>query len=745
MRTRAGALAAVVVAWPLWGCAKSDFQLARHEKSFWAKVDQRKLANAPAAPPPKILPETYLAAGRLFESQGALGKAIDQFRKAVAANHNYAEAHHCLGLALSRAGAHDEAVSALQAAVKLQANNPVFHNDLGFELIFLKRWEQAVTELTRATELAPGFARAHINLGMALSRLGRDEEALASFRVVLPEGDALYNLGLMYRGQRRYSDAIRVFRRAREADPTLVAASWQLKELAAYAAGAPTGIEAMAEAPVPTEGTSSRGAETRPLPSAPSPAARADVVLPLRAEGSASTSAGGAEVPTADTAKGTVTTLDGDIADRPCAEQLTALLEETLVGEENFWTGSDSVGVDGFGTASIAAISMDEIAGSDPQISFLEGRDAVSRLEEGDPGVGQVSAISNSFTSGSLAVSFVGQAPDNTFQGQAGGAPATVNRAVTLDFLESRLAELRAEIECLEETGEQAARMTEALAAAERRSEPTLLHPTLAWLTPSVPLTVPDVAAPADVRSRHTSPRPTAAMSIEPGSQDASSTTAEPDVSRKGSSAAPAPQTWSAFERDAPRLAEDVETIMLPMVESATAAGPLSDSNTAQSAKPILVRDVWYGPSGSLARIDPTVEPAVLDLWPAEEAFNWAGEVRETSETLSILVNEIRCQMESWGYEELAVEGDDPSLTGRTELALTEKTSFASADDIAMVRRGTLPPDVTLDAVLEGLGGGATLETPIGLIPPVDSIPLAGPTCPTQEPIASHAGDLAAN
>ena len=68
------------------GCAKSDhraspdFYKGRHpaKKNSWLPGAKYAASNIKDAEAPKILPETYFAAGRLFESQGMIGQAIDQ-------------------------------------------------------------------------------------------------------------------------------------------------------------------------------------------------------------------------------------------------------------------------------------------------------------------------------------------------------------------------------------------------------------------------------------------------------------------------------------------------------------------------------------------------------------------------------------------------------------------------------------------------------------------------------------------
>lgn len=231
-------LAAMIVG----GCARSDYRTAQngqgwgntppHGARWWNAASAATIADLPEAKEPAILAETHFAAARLFESQGQVAKAITQYRKAVAVNHSYVEAYHGLGLLLSLTGQRDEATDMLHRAVQLKPDNYLLRNNLGFELLLAERWVDADHELSRAVELEPRFARARVNLGIVRSKLGRFQDALANFRAVLPEADAQYNLGLMYRGQKRYAEATKTFRTVLELQPDFVAAQTQLEQMA---------------------------------------------------------------------------------------------------------------------------------------------------------------------------------------------------------------------------------------------------------------------------------------------------------------------------------------------------------------------------------------------------------------------------------------------------------------------------------------------------------------------------------
>jgi Flp pilus assembly protein TadD len=201
---------------------------------MWRAARDGRHVTASEAPSVAILPRTHLAAAKLFESQGLYTKAITQYRKAIAVDHSFVEAYHRLGLLLSSVGRHQDALPHLQRAVQLQPDNPMLLNNYGFELLLNQRWPEATQQLTHAVNLKPDFPRAHVNLGIAQSKMGRFDEALASFRKALPETDAYYNVGLMYRGQQRYTQAAEIFEYVLTLDPQFAAAKTQLAQLTAH-------------------------------------------------------------------------------------------------------------------------------------------------------------------------------------------------------------------------------------------------------------------------------------------------------------------------------------------------------------------------------------------------------------------------------------------------------------------------------------------------------------------------------
>ncbi|MDO8629079.1 MAG: tetratricopeptide repeat protein [Phycisphaerales bacterium] len=214
------------------GCAaRQDNGLMGYPKYRTRTAPGGTSRETPNQPPPQILPETYYAAGRVFEQQGAMDKAIEQYRKAVLLNHNYAAAYQRLGLVLSITDRHDEALEAFTKAVELKPESAVIRNNLGFELLYQERWAEAERHLREAVRINPKLARGHINLALLMARTERYDEALASFRQVLAEPDAYYNLGLVLRAQKRYEQAADAFNHVLSVNPEFTAARQQFAQI----------------------------------------------------------------------------------------------------------------------------------------------------------------------------------------------------------------------------------------------------------------------------------------------------------------------------------------------------------------------------------------------------------------------------------------------------------------------------------------------------------------------------------
>lgn len=215
----------------LFGCSGNSNDFNSSTQRNLTEMDRAAINSAKPEPEVDIMPNTHLASGRLLEMQGAFSQAIEQYQLAIAGDPKNVGAMNRLAMVYSRLGRFDEALNSMQRAVELEPDVALLRNNLGYIQLCKLNWTEAEFEFREALRLDPEFARARVNLGMALARQDRIPEAHNEFRAVLPEADALYNLGLVLRGMKRYQEAVDAFELVLEKDPRFVAAEQQLKEL----------------------------------------------------------------------------------------------------------------------------------------------------------------------------------------------------------------------------------------------------------------------------------------------------------------------------------------------------------------------------------------------------------------------------------------------------------------------------------------------------------------------------------
>ena len=114
---------------------------------------------APVTPRPEPAPSVDLARrGVEAARSGAVGEAVDAFRKALAANDRDAGTWNNLGVVLVRQGS----------------------------------WAEAIEAFRRAVKLEPGHAEAQRNLAVALDRRGRPTEAAPHYRAFMASAPATH-------------------------------------------------------------------------------------------------------------------------------------------------------------------------------------------------------------------------------------------------------------------------------------------------------------------------------------------------------------------------------------------------------------------------------------------------------------------------------------------------------------------------------------------------------------------------
>ena len=128
-------------------------------------------------------PSNNLGAALLKE--GRAEQAIDEFRRALALQPDFAEAGGNLGEALNRLRRYEEAATAFRQALARQPNRAEPHLGLGRALQALDRPREAIKHFRLAVRLRPELAEAHAALGLALQQVGFVPKATESFETAV--------------------------------------------------------------------------------------------------------------------------------------------------------------------------------------------------------------------------------------------------------------------------------------------------------------------------------------------------------------------------------------------------------------------------------------------------------------------------------------------------------------------------------------------------------------------------------
>jgi TolB-like protein/DNA-binding winged helix-turn-helix (wHTH) protein/lipoprotein NlpI len=125
-------------------------------------------------------PHASLAYVRLYYDWDWKG-AETEFRTAIAANPNYATAHHWYSVYLTAMGRADEALAEIERARALDPLSLAVSTDVGFEAYYSGRYDRAVRQLQAVLVTSPGFPLAHLWLGRTYQQKQMYREALAEY------------------------------------------------------------------------------------------------------------------------------------------------------------------------------------------------------------------------------------------------------------------------------------------------------------------------------------------------------------------------------------------------------------------------------------------------------------------------------------------------------------------------------------------------------------------------------------
>lgn len=125
-----------------------------------------------------------------------------------------------LGVIADLNGEHDTAIGWFQRALQVQPRAPQVLNNLGYSHYLADRPKDAEGYFHEVLSIEPGHPLATRNLALLLSRAGKNQQALQRLRTVLPEHQALNDLGYLKLLDGDYAVAISLFQQAIEVSPS---------------------------------------------------------------------------------------------------------------------------------------------------------------------------------------------------------------------------------------------------------------------------------------------------------------------------------------------------------------------------------------------------------------------------------------------------------------------------------------------------------------------------------------------
>ena len=112
---------------------------------------------------------------------GNLTGAVADFRKAVQAAPQSADAHNHLGVALANLGQTDAAMAEFQKAIELQPKTAAAYNNVADLMAKQGDLDAAIDQLHKAITLKADLAQAHYNLGLLLLKKGEKRQSREEF------------------------------------------------------------------------------------------------------------------------------------------------------------------------------------------------------------------------------------------------------------------------------------------------------------------------------------------------------------------------------------------------------------------------------------------------------------------------------------------------------------------------------------------------------------------------------------
>ena len=168
----------------------------------------------------------FLAESKLgvaLAKQGKSEEAIEHYRKSIAIQPTFVDAHYNLAVDLEKLGRTDEAIASYRKTLEYNPRHAFAHNNLGALLAGRGNFDAAIEEYKKAIRFNSDFLLAYNNLGAALGQQGKLDESIQYFsqaaRINPQDVMTHLNLGVAWKMKGDLAEALYHFREAQRLRP----------------------------------------------------------------------------------------------------------------------------------------------------------------------------------------------------------------------------------------------------------------------------------------------------------------------------------------------------------------------------------------------------------------------------------------------------------------------------------------------------------------------------------------------
>jgi len=176
--------------------------------------------------------EPYILCASGHQALGNNDLALENYKKALELNPDYAEAYNSMGTVLQSQGDYDSAIDSYERAIKIKPDYLEAYNGLGTALFDKQDFRGALCKYDEILKFKQDNQALHINKGSALRALGNCNEALESYKQAIkldPSNALVYNNeGLTFNDLGSHLLAIDSFKKALKIKPDFSLANFNL-------------------------------------------------------------------------------------------------------------------------------------------------------------------------------------------------------------------------------------------------------------------------------------------------------------------------------------------------------------------------------------------------------------------------------------------------------------------------------------------------------------------------------------